>query len=131
MDASVLRTRSLGLRFKRNGKRWPRTFDFDGSDFYPKYENFLWTQEFPLEKIYISEFGLRVITRKGDFIRTGYYNIVCAPLPGVAAQAVTADYPDDEYERAAKKIRRYTPVTPLLVLLTALTTPIIKDRDSL
>lgn len=59
-------------RKKRKGrgkkvKPLPRSPSFDASDLYQKYKDFKWTAEFPLERICISRFGLRMCTDGESF----------------------------------------------------------------
>ncbi|KAI4188324.1 MAG: hypothetical protein LQ346_005336 [Caloplaca aetnensis] len=99
----------------RKGKRISLSPNFDASDICPKYRSFTWTRAFPLEKLCISELRLRDISRKGTFIKTGYRDVACIPLPGVAAEQVTCGHPDDEYDPAAKWYSKPKKVTPLLI----------------
>ena len=91
---------------------------FDGSDLYPRYKDFAWTTEFPLERICISELGLKDFRKNGKLVRTGYRDIACAPLPGVSKDTVAeiaAEQSMEQFEKAYKTRPRNFPVYPLLI----------------
>lgn len=94
--------------------------DFDASDLHPKYENFPWTGEFPSEKLCISEIGLKDVWRDGKFLRTGYRDIACVPLPGATLENMSPEHLDEEYLPAAKARRKNLPLTPLVIPSTPL-----------
>ncbi|KAL8749546.1 MAG: hypothetical protein Q9184_006767 [Pyrenodesmia sp. 2 TL-2023] len=102
------------------GTGWTRSPNFDASDIHSKYKSFSWTQEFPLEKLCITELGLRDISRKGAFIRTGYRDVACVPLPGVSTSEVTAGHPDKEYKKATKTYTKQKTITPYQIPSTPL-----------
>lgn len=93
--------------------------DFDASDLHPKYENFPWTGDFPLDKLCISELGPKDIWRDGKIVRTGYRDIACVPLPGVAAvENETSERSDEKYSPAVYMLLENRPVTPSLIRST-------------
>lgn len=93
--------------------------EFDASDLHPKYENFPWTGDFPLDKLCISELGPKDIWRDGKVVRTGYRDIACVPLPGVAAvESETSERSDEEYSPAVFMLPENQPETPSLIRST-------------
>lgn len=74
---------------------------FDASDLHAKYEDFSWTEEFPLEKLCISEMGPKDFLRDGKVVRPGYRDIACVPLPGVVAASTGCEPSDEDYLPAA------------------------------
>ena len=116
MSTSWFRTNVPNRALHLKGKRSYREPLFDASKLYPKYEDFLWTTEFPLEQVCISEVGLKDVWRKDRFIRTAYRNIASIQFPGVVASQALAEHPDDVYVKAAKTIREnLEPIDGLII----------------
>ncbi|KAL8645404.1 MAG: hypothetical protein Q9226_007323 [Calogaya cf. arnoldii] len=80
-------------------KRSIKTSRFDASDLYPKYKVFEWTTPFPLERLCISEIGLKDFYKDGKLVRTGYSDVACITLPGVSSSILA----DSVLERANQK----------------------------
>ena len=77
---------------------------FDASDLHPKYEDFQWTIAFPLEKLCLTEIGLKDILRNGKVVKARTYrDIASVFLPGVTESAVARQHPDWVYVKAAKE----------------------------
>lgn len=88
--------------------------NFDASDLHIKYENFPWTTDFPLEKLCITEFGLKDFLKDGKVVGTGYRDIACVPLPGVSTSPCVGGRIDG-YAKAARTKEKNSPVTALLI----------------
>ncbi|KAL9619327.1 MAG: hypothetical protein Q9204_008308 [Flavoplaca sp. TL-2023a] len=89
--------------------------NFDASDLHTKYENYSWTEEFPLEKLCLSQLGQKDFWRDGKVVRTGYHDIACVPLPGVVSASINCELSDEEYTSAAYVKTQNQPVTPRLI----------------
>lgn len=103
------------------GKGLVKSPKFDASDLVQKYKDFEWATEFPLERLCISELGLKDFRKDGELIRTGYRDIASVPLPGVPARVVdelATRRSKEEHEKAHKSIRRIHPPCPLLIRST-------------
>lgn len=115
MTTRFLRTDVINEKPNLRGKGILRIPSFDASDLYPKYEDFAWTTEFPLERLCISELRLKDVWRKGKFITTAYRDIASVSFPGAPTSSQPAGHPDDVYLTAAKTAWWKLPVMPLLI----------------
>ena len=115
LTGKYLRTDRVNDKFTLEGKDVWRKPSFDVSDLHPKYEDFPWTTEFPLERICISELGLKDVKRNDEVIRTAYRDIAAVPFPGVSSDVANTEHPDDVYVKAARTFNRDRPVTPLVI----------------
>ena len=100
------------------GKGYVRRPKFDASDLVQKYKDFEWTTEFPLERLCMSELGLKDFREDGELVRTGYHDIACVPLPGVPAHVVdelATRRSNEQHEKAYKTKQRKLPKCPLLI----------------
>ena len=100
------------------GKGYVLTPKFDASDLVQKYKDFEWTTEFPLERLCISELGLKAFRKDGELVRTGYRDIASVPLPGVPARVVdelAMRRSNEEHEKAYKTKKQSLPTCPLLI----------------
>ncbi len=88
---------------------------FDASDLIAKYKDFEWTTDFPLERLCISELGLKDIVRNREVVGMGYRDIASVPLPGYIFSGALDGGINDTYEKAAKTIRKSHPVCPLVI----------------
>lgn len=88
---------------------------FDASDLVAKYRDFKWTIDFPLERLCISELGLKDIVRNGEVVGTGYHDIASVPLPGSVSSGAPDRNSNDTYIKAAKTIKKSHPVCPLVI----------------
>ena len=105
-------------RINLRGRGRVRSPNFDASDLLQKYKEVEWTTEFPLERLCISELGLKDFWEDGELVRTGFHDIVCVPLPGVPARVVNelaTQRSNEEHEKAYKSIRRNLPTCPLRI----------------
>lgn len=114
MDIRYLRTIVWRSDPAVRGKERRLQPNFDASDLHLKYENFPWTTYFPLEKLCISEIGLKDFLQEGKVVGTGYRDIACVPLPGAPAIPSVGGRIDG-YTRAAITMQKNSPVTPLLI----------------
>ncbi|KAI4275103.1 MAG: hypothetical protein L6R38_005957 [Xanthoria sp. 2 TBL-2021] len=93
-----------------------RTPVFDASDLHAKYKNNPWTTEFPLERMCISELGLRAVWKGGKVIRTAFRDIANVPLPGVSPDVLSLEDPDEHFVRrgynTTPQTSLYIPSTP-------------------
>ena len=83
-----------------------------------KYKDFEWTTEFPLERLCISELGLKAFRKDGELVRTGYRDIASVPFPGVPARVVdelAMRRSNEEHEKAYKTKKQSLPTCPLLI----------------
>lgn len=115
MSTDYLRSNVLLDSHHLREKGYYRSPYFDASHLLPKYEDFSWTNKFPLEKLCIAELGLKDVFRKGKFVREDYRDIACIPLPGVSATKISARHPDDQYTKAARSMYKNHPRTPLVI----------------
>lgn len=100
------------------GKGLFRSPKFDASDLVQKYKDFEWTTEFPLERLCISELGLKDFRKDGELVRTGFHDIASVPLPGVPARVVdelAMRRSNEEHEKAYKTKKQCLPTCPLLI----------------
>ncbi|KAL8992262.1 MAG: hypothetical protein Q9169_007236 [Polycauliona sp. 2 TL-2023] len=118
MYMQYLRTTALKDHGQLEGKGYYRSPKFDATHLQPKYEDTQWTDDFPLEKICISEFGLRDLYSNGTLVEGVYRDIAYAPLPGVSASTISAPRSDDEYTKAARRYHSNQPVMPLVIRST-------------
>jgi len=114
MDIRYLRTNVWRSDPAVRGKERRLQPNFDASDLHFKYENYPWTTYFPLEKLCISEIGLKDFLQEGKVVGTGYRDIACVPLPGAPAIPSVGGRIDG-YTRAAITMQKNSPVTPLLI----------------
>jgi len=114
MDTRYLRTNVWRREPALRSKRCRLQPDFDASDLHFKYEKFPWTTEFPLEKLCISEFGLKDFLQEGRVVGTGYRDIACVPLAGASASPFAGGRIDG-YTKAARTKEKNSPVTSLLI----------------
>lgn len=115
MDTAYLRTNVPRENPRRRAFKRPR---FEATAFYARYKDYPFTTEFPLERICISETGLKDVWRNQVFIRTGYREIAGVPFPGALESECPSSHPDDIYERAAKRFAKNQPILPLLIQST-------------
>ena len=117
MTTCYLRTIVQNTRRELRGQDAVRRPHFDALDIYHKFKNFTWATQFPLERISISQLGLKDVWIQGDFVRTCYRNDGSAFLPGTnPSQTAAADeHPEDVYEKAAHTIRENQSVPPLYI----------------
>lgn len=111
MDTRHLKSNVINEKVTLLGKGFTRQPDFDSSIVYSKYKDFPWTATYPLEKLCISELGIKDVWRQGRLVKTGYRDIATVPLPGVSPSDFVPDHPDDLYEKAYKTKRRNMPIT--------------------
>ncbi|KAL8683900.1 MAG: hypothetical protein Q9186_000111 [Xanthomendoza sp. 1 TL-2023] len=100
------------------GRGFRRRPSFDASDLFQKYQHFEWTGQFGLERLCISELGLKDFSKDGQVVRTGYRDIASVPLPGVSSGLVAEllkERSNEEYSRAYKSISKNQPRYPLLI----------------
>lgn len=88
---------------------------FDASDLVAKYRDFKWIIDFPLERLCISELGVKHIVRNGEVVGTGYHDIASVPLPGSVSSGAPDRKSNDTYIKAAKTIKKSHPVCPLVI----------------
>ncbi|KAL8814761.1 MAG: hypothetical protein Q9191_008522, partial [Dirinaria sp. TL-2023a] len=107
MNTDYLETHTPNfLKSRRRRMRYVKA-NFDASDLYPKYEDYPWTTEFPLEKLCLTEMGLKDVLLDGKVIKTSTYrDIASVPLPGVTESKVVPEHPDAKYVKAAKSMKR-------------------------
>lgn len=115
MSTGYLRSDTPTKSIQDKDSNWFRTPMFDASDVFLQYENFPWTKEFSLERMCISESGLKDVWKGGKVIRTDYRDIACVPLPGAPARDLDVDRRDETYTVAFKKLKRNFPWTPLRI----------------
>lgn len=114
METKYLRTKAWRRKVELGGKEYRLQPDFDALDLHLKYEKFPWTTDFPLEKLCISEFGLKDFLKEGKVVETGYRDIASVPLPGAPASLSVGRHIDG-YSKAAITKKKNSPVTPLLI----------------
>lgn len=102
MDTSYLRSEKLKDRLGLKGWGYYQIPLFDASDVHLQYTNYPFTNDFPLEKLCISELGLKDVYVEGQKISTGYRDIACVPFPDM----VLAESADEVYVKAAKTIKK-------------------------
>jgi len=88
---------------------------FDASDLIPKYRDFTWTTDYPLERFCISEVGLKDVARNGEVVRMGYHDIASVPLPGSVSSGTLDKNSNDTYIKAAKTIKKNHHACPLVI----------------
>lgn len=93
----TLRTDVPNDKYSTGGEILYRSPNVDVAELHTKYKDFPWTQQFPLERLCITESGLKDVWKKRKFIRTGYRDIASIPLPGVPADAIQTEDLDEEY----------------------------------
>lgn len=114
MTTSSLHADVVKSGLRHMGKGYRRNPYFDASDFHEKYNDFPWTTEFPLEKLCISEIGLKDFWREDNVVGTGFRELASIPFPGTAPEVISTQEPDIEYTRAAKQANDYSRETPLV-----------------
>ncbi|KAL8684213.1 MAG: hypothetical protein Q9224_006515 [Gallowayella concinna] len=100
------------------GRGFQRQPNFDAHDLFQKYQHFEWTGQFGLERLCISELGLKDFSKDGQVVRTGYRDIASVLLPGVSSGLVAEllkERSNEEYSRAYKKFHKNRPRCPLLI----------------
>ncbi len=121
MNTVYLRTNVPTTHPTRRSYCTPR---FEATGFYARYKDYPFTTEFPLERICISEMGLKDVWRNQLCIRTGYREISSVHFPGALESECPSSHPDDTYERASKRFIKNQPILPLLIpSTTSLQTP--------
>ncbi|KAI4194062.1 MAG: hypothetical protein LQ350_007992 [Teloschistes chrysophthalmus] len=121
--ASIMSTSVLGrdriderVDLKLRRRRYQtRTAAFDATDFHAKYKNFPWTTYFPLERLCLSQIGLKDVWREERLVRTAYRDTITIFFPGATADKSNAEHPQDVYTKARKSIRGRLPITPLVI----------------
>ncbi|KAL8847433.1 MAG: hypothetical protein Q9221_007543, partial [Calogaya cf. arnoldii] len=95
LRTSIMHTKYLttNVRSKRLNFGWAPLFD--ASDLHTEYKDCTWTTEFPLERMCITEFGLRDVWKNENFVRTEVKDIASVPLPGVSQHVVSGEDPDE------------------------------------
>lgn len=116
MATKFVRSDVLSEKPTLRGLKPNRSPVFDASDLHAKYKNYPWTTEFPLERMCISELGLRVVWKGGKVIRTAFHDIANVPLPGVSPDVLSAEDPDEHFVRQGynktPQTSLYIPSTP-------------------
>lgn len=97
------------------GKAFFRMPRLNASNFRPKYDTYPWTTEFALERVCLSESGLKDVFRNGKLIKTGFRNVASIPFPGMASQMAIDEHPEDVYVKAAKCNVKYKPFSPRII----------------
>lgn len=118
MSTKYLHTDVLNEKPTLKGRGYLRSPGFDASVIYQKYKDIEWADEFPLERLCISEPSLKDFCKDGEFVRTGYRDIACVPFPGVPARIVAeiaTQRSNETYEKAHKTISRKLPKCPILI----------------
>lgn len=118
MDLRYSKTDIAHEKITLRGKGYVVSPKFDASDLYQKYKDFSWTTEFPLERLCISEPGIKDFRKNGKLVRTGYRDIASVPLPGVSEDTVAdiaAKQSMEQSEKAYKTHSRNFPVCPLVI----------------
>lgn len=118
MTTRYLQTDVLIDKVTMKGRGYLRSPGFDASVIYQKYKDIEWADEFPLERVCISEPGLKDFWKDGEFVRTDYRDIACVPFPGVPARIVAeiaTQRSNETYEKAHKTIARKLPRCPSLI----------------
>lgn len=88
---------------------------FDAKDLYEKYQDFVWAENIPLERICLTELYLSDFMKKGEVVGTGYRSLSSIPLPGASDEVIPWEDPEVHYVRSTKAMRRKNPVTPLII----------------
>ena len=118
MNLKWFRTDVANQKITLSGKGYVRSPNFDSSDLVQKYKDLEWTTEFPLERLCISERGLKDFRKDGELVRTGFHDIASVPLPGVPARVVdelATRRSNEEHEKAYKTKKQNFPTYPLLI----------------
>ncbi|KAI4231737.1 MAG: hypothetical protein LQ352_008388, partial [Teloschistes flavicans] len=104
MSTNGRRTENL----RKIGKRgWLPQPVMDASGIFPKYKDFPWTADFPLERLCISEKELKDVTRDGEIMWTGYRDIASICFPAFHEDQVATEQEGDVYTAAAQLQARY------------------------
>lgn len=115
MTTKYLRTDEPNTKPTLKGRNAFLQPSFDASDLFAKYRDFKWTTDFPLERLCISELGLKDIVRNGEVVGMGYRDIASVPLPGSVFRGALDGEINDTYKKAAKTIKKSHPVCPLVI----------------
>lgn len=105
LNLNYYRTEIVNEKITLRGKGFVRSPKFNAADLYQQYKDFTWTTEFSLERLCISELGLKDFRRDGKLVRTGHRDIACVPLPGVSEDTiatVAAQQSTEDYAKAEK-----------------------------
>ncbi|KAL8667293.1 MAG: hypothetical protein Q9202_000866 [Teloschistes flavicans] len=95
-------------RLRTTGKRsWLPQPVMDASGIFPKYKDFPWTGDFPLERLCISEKELKDVTRDGEPMWTGYRDIASIYFPAFHEDQVATEQEGDVYTAAAQLQAKY------------------------
>jgi len=115
MNTAYLRTDIPNEKPTLKGRNAFLEPSFDASDLISKYRDFTWTTDFPLERLCISELGLKDFVRNGEVVRMGSRDIASVALPGSMSGGAPDEVPNDTYKKAAKTIKKTHPVCPLVI----------------
>ena len=94
---------------------YPRSPNFDASALLSEYKDHSWTTEVPLERICLSQFGVKDVIRQGQVIRTGYRDVAAAYFPGMFQDMDNAEHSTDAYVKAAKCNQKKQPLMPRVI----------------
>ena len=115
LDTKYLLTDVINQKPSMKGRGFYRKPYFDLSDLRPENTDLPWTTEFPLERLCISELGLKDCIRKGKVVRTCYRDIASVPLPGSDPTGAPTENPGDSYIKAAKSFKKNAPICPMII----------------